>query len=250
MRSPEDDKCFTCGCQPYAREGTALLEKAAGQGHAYASDALRAIHVERKEYEHAMKWGTKAAEAGLPQALMSLGVMLDSGKGGAAPDYTAAADWYRRAADAGHELAANNLSLMYTVGRGWVRHILPATSSHRQPSLLRLNWRHIARGNVCQALGRGVTRSKRRAMQWLRKAAENGHAVACVKLATHMYGDQPYAREVGHVGEAAGVLSTGVMEGHDVPLDVLTGVLHWLRKGGHDPVKRPRQFSQSIVGGG
>jgi len=92
-------------------------------------------------------------------------------------------------------------------------------------------------GIVCLALGRGVTRSKRRAMQWRRKAAENGHADACLQLALRMYGDRPYAREVGHVGEAAGVtLPVGVMEGHDVPQDVLTGVVHWLRKGGHNPI--------------
>jgi len=55
-----------------------------------------------------------------------------------------------------------------------------------------------------------------------------------MQLATFMYRDQPYAREVGHVGEAAGVAtSAGVTEGHDVPTDVLTDVVHWLRKGGH-----------------
>jgi len=87
--------------------------------------------------------------------------------------------------------------------------------------------------NICQALGRGVTRSKRKAMQWMRKAAVNGLADACLTLAVRMYGDQPYAREVGHVGEAAGgATSTRVMEGHDVPADVLTSVIHWLRKGG------------------
>jgi len=71
----------------------------------------------------------------------------------------------------------------------------------------------------------------------LRKAAENGNSNACSTLAARMYGDEPYAREAGHVGEAAGVAtSAGVAEGHDVPPDVLTGVLHWLRIGGHDPV--------------
>ena len=46
-----------------------------------------------------------------------------------------------------------------------------------------------------------------------------------------MYRD-PYAREAGHVVEAAGVApSAGVMEGHDVPPDVLTDVV-WLRKVG------------------
>jgi len=72
-------------------------------------------------------------------------------------------------------------------------------------------------------------------MQWLRKAADNGQADACLRLAACMYGDAPYAREVGHVQEAAGVAtSAGVMEGHDVPPDVLTGVVHWLRNGGHN----------------
>ena len=100
---------------------------------------------------------------------------------------------------------------------------------------------HDAASDMSQALGRGVTRSKRRAQEWRRKAAENGDADACLKLAACMYRDQPYAREVGHVGEAAGVAtSAGVMEGHDVPPDVLTSVVHWLRKGcatgRHDPL--------------
>jgi hypothetical protein len=60
----------------------------------------------------------------------------------------------------------------------------------------------------------------------MRVAAENGQAQMSVKLAWHVYLDHPYAREVGSVGEAAGVAtSAGVMEGHDVPPDVLTSVM-------------------------
>ena len=60
-----------------------------------------------------------------------------------------------------------------------------------------------------------------------------------------MYGDQPYAREVGHVGEADGVATSAeVIEGHDVPPDVLTGVVHWLRKVGHNPVLKPTSFAE------
>jgi TPR repeat protein len=99
---------------------------------------------------------------------------------------------------------------------------------------------HDVASNIYQALGRGVTRSKRRAMQCLRQAAENGYDKACLQVGEHMYMDQPYTRDVGHVGESAGAASlAGVMEGHDVPSDVMTGVLHWLRKGGtHNPVER------------
>ena len=89
---------------------------------------------------------------------------------------------------------------------------------------------------ICPALGRGVTRSKRQAMIWRRKAAELGQASSCLNLAARMYGDQPYAREIGHVGEAAAGVATsaGLMQGHDIPSRVMTSVVHWLQKGGHD----------------
>ena len=71
----------------------------------------------------------------------------------------------------------------------------------------------------------------------MRKAAESGDAPACSKLAGCMYEDRPYAREVGQVGEAAGVATPArFMEGHDIPSDVLTDVVYWMRKGAHDPI--------------
>jgi TPR repeat protein len=104
--------------------------------------------------------------------------------------------------------------------------------------------------NIYQALGRGVTRSKQMAMRWLRKAAENGHADSCGILAARMYLDLPYAREVGHVEEAAGIAaSAGVNKGHDVPPDVLASVVHWLRKGGHNSVDKLHMFRRMAVEG-
>jgi len=55
----------------------ALLNKAAGQGHAYAMDALGNIHHDRKERVLAVEWYTKGAEAGLPRAMFNLGALLD-----------------------------------------------------------------------------------------------------------------------------------------------------------------------------
>ena len=104
---------------------------------------------------------------------------------------------------------------------------------------------------VCRALVRGVTRSKRRAMQWKRTAAENGHTLACWQLAHFVYVDLPYARVVGHVGEAAGgATSAGGMKGHDVPPDVLTSVVHWLQKGGHNPIDELEVFCRRALEGG
>ena len=109
-------------------EGVALIEKAAGQGHAYAMAALGSFHHERKAYILAVEWHTKAAEAGLPPAMYNLGLCLDQGVGVAAPDYPAAASWYRRGADTGDGEAAQNLAAMYTVGRGRAWQKMPATS--------------------------------------------------------------------------------------------------------------------------
>ena len=104
---------------------------------------------------------------------------------------------------------------------------------------------------ICHTLGRGVTRSKRLTMSWLRKAAEHGIAASCLQLAARMYSDRPYAREVGHAGEAAGVAtSTGLTEGHDVPPDVLTDVVHWLRKGGCNTFNELDGFRKLALEGG
>mmetsp|Transcript_36988 Transcript_36988/g.91397 ORF Transcript_36988/g.91397 Transcript_36988/m.91397 type:complete len:264 (+) Transcript_36988:337-1128(+) len=191
-------------------EGMALLEAAAALGHAYAMDALSDIHYRRNEIETSTEWTTKAAEAGLPKSQFNLACSLDKGEAGLALDYPAAAGWYRRAAETGCPEAAYNLSGMY-------------------------------------AAGRGVTRSKRRAMSWLRKAAEDGHDASCQELARWMYEDRPYAREIGHVEASAGAAPAtpsvgGLVEGHDVPPEVLTGVVHWLRKGGHNPPAELNMF--------
>ena len=104
---------------------------------------------------------------------------------------------------------------------------------------------------IYEALGRGVTRSKQMATRWLRKAAENGHADSSLRLAHRVYDDQPYAREVGHVVEAAGAAApAGVTEEHDVPPDVMTSVVHWLRKGGLNPVDALPLFRGGALEGG
>ena len=149
MAGGEDKPLGAGGRSPQSDEGVALLEKAAGQGHVYAMHTLGSVHFERKEHEQAVAWFTKAADAGLPDAMFNLGCRLNNGEGVAA-DPQAALGWFRRAADAGHGRAAQNLSAMYTVGTG------------------------------------GVARSKRRAMQWLRKAADKGAVESCVKLARDM----------------------------------------------------------------
>jgi hypothetical protein len=66
-----------------------------------------------------------------------------------------------------------------------------------------------------------------------------------------MYADAPNAREAGHVGKAAGVaMSAGITEGHDVPPDVMTSVLHWLQKGGYNTLDTLDIYRRGTVEGG
>jgi TPR repeat protein len=122
----------------------ALLEKAAGQGHTYAMSTLGGIHHNRKEYEQAVGWMRKGAEAGLPEAMFNLGRGFESGRGVVAPDYPAAADWYRRAADAGDAEAADNLAALYSDGRGRAWRTMPATFQYLVPCVEwhPPTWRH------------------------------------------------------------------------------------------------------------
>jgi len=88
-------------------------------------------------------------------------------------------------------------------------------------------------------------------MQWCRKAADMGYVDACLQLAFCMYIDRPHAREVGRVGEAAGVgMSASEMVGHDVTPDVLTSVAHWVQRGGQIPDFTLSVFRRQALEGG
>jgi hypothetical protein len=74
----------------------------------------------------------------------------------------------------------------------------------------------------------------------------------CLFSMTLMNGDLPYAREIGLVEEeeAAGTTSAGYVEGHDVPPDVLTSVLHWFRQAQHNPVEGLADLRKMALEGG
>ena len=45
------------------------------------------------------------------------------------------------------------------------------------------------------------------------------------------------------------VISAGIMEGHDVPPDVLTGVVHWLRIGEHNSADKLEAYRSTAMKG-
>jgi TPR repeat protein len=138
------------------------------------------IYYHREEHEQAVKWFTKAAEAGLPRAMYNLGFCLDQGEGVAAPDYPAAEGWYRRAADAGHA------SAMYEQARSH-----NARKQHEQA----VEWfTKAAEAGLPRAMydlgcildkGEGVAAPDYpAAADWYRRAADLGNASAAANLAT------------------------------------------------------------------
>jgi hypothetical protein len=99
-----------------------------------------------KDDAEAVKWFRKAADAGNPGGMNSLGFMYANGRGGLPKDDAQAVHWYRKAADAGIAAGMHNLGLMYENGLG------------------------------------GLPKDDAQAVQWYRKAADAGEAAGMHNL--------------------------------------------------------------------
>jgi hypothetical protein len=118
----------SCGCEPWAEGGWALLQRAAGQGQVYAMQTLGELTKIGNDPKRAEAWFTEAAKAGLPSAMWNLAVSLDKGEGVAGPDYAAAVEWYTRAADAGDRDVAGGM--LTTITRPALNSPSPPPPSH------------------------------------------------------------------------------------------------------------------------
>jgi TPR repeat protein len=117
---PKTGKYFCNTCEKFFGKLSKLID-AAEEGNADAQYELateyRVGENLEQDYEHALKWYSRAAEAGHIDALNDLGSMLLNGMG-CAKDAEAAVECYRKAADAGHTQAMFNLALRYLHGDG------------------------------------------------------------------------------------------------------------------------------------
>ncbi len=129
-----------------------------------------------KDYTEAVKWYRKAAEQGDTGAQNNLGVCYELGHG-VTKSTTEAVKWYRKAAEQGHAEAQNNLGLCYEYGKGVAQDNYEAAKWYRKAA----EQGHAEAQNnlgLCYYYGKGVAQDNYEAVKWYRKAAEQGNAHA------------------------------------------------------------------------
>jgi len=129
-----------------------------------------------QDYYEAAKWYRKAAEQGNAYAQHNLGVFYDKGRG-VTQDYYEAVKWYRKAAEQGNANAQCNLGVCYENGRGVTKSITEAAKWYRKAAEQGEANAQFNLG-VYYELGQGVTQDYAEAAKWYHKAAENGHTIA------------------------------------------------------------------------
>ncbi|KAF9158462.1 hypothetical protein DFQ26_007630 [Actinomortierella ambigua] len=194
-------------------------DQGSGRAYAYLGLAYQAGRGVEKNQEEAIKLFHKANDLGYVEAAVCLGLAYEDGRG-VEPDYDQAADWYLKAAEQGNLAACLNIAALFELGFGVTRnkeqalsmlelceedtttvgtmarmHIEWLKSSLYQPpkndsgavELFRQGAEQgyaAAQNNLGRMyeVGCGVKKDRQQAMQWLRKAAEQGHDDAKERL--------------------------------------------------------------------
>jgi len=183
------------------------LGKAATQGHAKAQFTLAWCYQEgngvRKDAAKAFELYGKAAEQGLAEGQYALGWCYEEGMG-VTKDMVEAIRWYRKAAEQGSAQAQYALGKCYEKGTGISKNLEEAAQwyekaaeqgHHGARSRLQdiegndpIAWfkKHAALGDagaqfgwgMCYATGEGVEKDIAKALEWVEKAAAQGHRQA------------------------------------------------------------------------
>ena len=133
-----------------------------------------------KDIAEAAKWYRKSAEQGNASAQCNLGYCYENGLG-VTKSITEAVKWYRKAAEQGEVHAQHNLGVYYKNGRGVTQDYTEAVKWYRKAA----EQGHAGAQNnlgVCYEYGSGVTQDYTEAVKWYRKAAEQGSEDAKTNL--------------------------------------------------------------------
>lgn len=225
-----------------SNESAKWFGKAAEQGDALAQYHLGLCYYNgdgvAKDEATAVKWFRKAVEKELAKAQYNLGECYLRGKG-VAQNSAIAVEWYRKAAEQGNAEAQYWLGVLYENGEG-------VTTDQEKSA----NWYHFSnRSAQCQE----------KAVEWYRKAAEQGLAKAqcnlgvCYENGEGVAKDQAIAvqwyRKAAEQGLALAQYNLGLLyeKGDGVDKDI-TKAVDWYRKAagqGHkDAVTRIYQLKR------
>ena len=182
------------GRRPRRRRGTEQTgsspqQAAAEQGDPEAQYKLGLLYQKgrgvEQDYAKAVEWFQKAADKNHALAQYELGVAYRRGQG-VEKDYAKALKWYRKAADQGCAPAQCDLGFMYDNGHGrkaGLRCGRPVVSQGGRARQLAPAQSNLG---VMYENGRGVEKDPAQAVQWYRKAAEQGYALGQDQLG-YMY---------------------------------------------------------------
>ena len=192
-------------------EAVKWYRKAADQGIADAQYKLALAYENgngvKKDLTEAVKWSQKAAEQGIADAQYKLALAYQTGNG-MKKNLSEAVKWYRKAANQGHTTARNELKTAELM--------LNAQNDNTEAQY------KLA---LAYETGDGVPKDLAEALNWYRKAAEQGHAEAQKKLRVNelllnaQKGDPQAQLELGKAYET----------GDGVPKDI-SEALNWYRK--------------------
>lgn len=131
-------------------------------------------------YTEALQHWMPLAEQGYAAAQANIGWMYQAGLG-LDTNINAARSWYEKAAAQGHAVAQNNLAVMYEYGNGVKKDFTQAYALYLASA--RQAYR-FAQFNLAVLLleGRGTERNLQEALDWLRKASQQGVDKASRKL--------------------------------------------------------------------
>ena len=217
--------------------------KSAEQGNATAQYKLGVMYEYGKgislDLAKAVEWYRKSAEQRDADALYNLGVMYEQGRG-VCQDYTKAVEWYRKAVEQGHWKAEvwfrklaeqGNADAQYNLGvmyeRGSIRERLSLKPENEWYNEL------ADFGVSCYC----PCPDNAEAMEWYRKAAEQGHVGAQCQLGGIYFNRKEYAsafgwfERVARRGNRDAQLQLGIMfkKGLGVYPD-FDEAMHWFRE--------------------
>ena len=260
--------------QDYAK-AVEWYQKSAEQGDADAQYNMGTKYVRDCDYAKAAEWYRKSAEQGNATAQYNLGVLYEHGEG-ISLDLTKAVEWYRKSAEQGNATAQYNLGVMYEQGRGVCQDYTKAVEWYRK-AVEQGHWkaevwfRKLAeQGNADAQYNLGVMYERgsirerlslkpenewyneladfgvscycpcpdnAEAMEWYRKAAEQGHVGAQCQLGGIYFNRKEYAsafgwfERVARRGNRDAQLQLGIMfkKGLGVYPD-FDEAMHWFRE--------------------